>query len=146
MLTKADLLAEMNRDIPTGVDWKAGARAYVANCFEKYGRGPIERYSMHKPFNMMSEGADPRAAIAESVGYLRNLTNALAFLQLRGGSRILDDRVRGWMGISFAQQNGLSYVRRRYIGRLHRTGKKEAGSRPLVGTHCRRGRGPFRCP
>src|SRR4029077_12584605 len=48
MLTKTDLLAEMNRDIPAGVDWKAGARAYVANCFEKYGRKPIERYSMNK--------------------------------------------------------------------------------------------------
>ena len=90
MLTKADLLAEMNRDIPAGVDWKAGARAYVASCFEKYGREPIERYSMNKPFSLMGEGADPRAMIAESVGYLRNLANALAFLQLRGGSRILD--------------------------------------------------------
>ena len=70
MLTKADLLAEMNRDIPAGVDWKAGARAYVASCFEKYGREPIERYSMNKPFSLMSQGADPRAIIAESVGYL----------------------------------------------------------------------------
>ena len=90
MLSKADLLAEMNRDIPVGVDWKAGALAYVANCFEKCGREPYERYSMNKPFNMMNEGADPRASIAESVGYLRNFTNALALLQLRGGSRILD--------------------------------------------------------
>jgi SAM-dependent methyltransferase len=104
MLTKADLLAEMNRDIPAGVDWKAGARAYVASCFEKYGREPIERYSMNKPFNMISEGADPRAAIAESVGYLRNLTNALAFLQLRGGSRILDVGCGGgWVSHSLSK-------------------------------------------
>jgi SAM-dependent methyltransferase len=104
MLTKADLLAEMNRDIPAGVDWKAGARAYVASCFEKYGQPSIERYSMNKPFNMMNDGADPRAIIAESVGYLRNLTNALAFLQLRGGSRILDVGCGGgWLSHSLSK-------------------------------------------
>jgi len=104
MLTKADLLAEMNRDMPACVDWKAGARAYVASCFEKYGREPIERYSMNKPFSLMGEGADPRAIIAESVGYLRNLTNALAFLQLRGGSRILDVGCGGgWVSHSLSK-------------------------------------------
>jgi hypothetical protein len=48
-----DLLAEINRDLPVGVDWKAGARSYVANCFEKSGREPTERHSMNKPFVAM---------------------------------------------------------------------------------------------
>jgi hypothetical protein len=38
MPTKPDLLAEINRDPSVGFDWKAGARAYVANCCEKIDR------------------------------------------------------------------------------------------------------------
>jgi hypothetical protein len=34
MLTKADLLAEINQDVPAGVERNAGAWAYLANCFE----------------------------------------------------------------------------------------------------------------
>ena len=104
MLTKRDLLAEINRDLPVGVDWKAGARSYVANCFEKSGREPTERHSMNKPFVAMSEDADPRAALAESVGYLCNLANALGFLQLKGGSRILDVGCGGgWVSHSLSK-------------------------------------------
>ena len=115
MLTKADLLAEMNRDMPACVDWKAGARAYVASCFEKYGREPIERYSMNKPFSLMSEGADPRAIIAESVGYL-----AISRMRLLSCSseavRVSSMSGAGWMGFSFAQQNGLFPHRRAFGG------------------------------
>jgi SAM-dependent methyltransferase len=104
MLTKSDLLAEINRDLPVGLDWKAGARAYVANCFEKSGREPTERHAMNKPFIAMSEGVDPRPALAESVGYLCNLANVLGFLQLKGGSRILDVGCGGgWVSHSLSK-------------------------------------------
>jgi SAM-dependent methyltransferase len=104
MLTKADLLAEINRNLPVGVDWKTGARAYIANCFNKVGREPTERHAMDKPFNAMGEGVDPRAPLAESVGYLCNLANALGFLQLKGGSRILDVGCGGgWVSHSLSK-------------------------------------------
>jgi SAM-dependent methyltransferase len=49
---------------------------------------------------MMSEGLTR----AESVGYLRNLSSALAFLQLRGGSRILDVGCGGgWVSHSLSK-------------------------------------------
>jgi SAM-dependent methyltransferase len=89
MLGKDELVALMNRDIPPGVDWKAGAERYVASCFEKMGREEIERYSANKPFRLVGR-EDPAPAIVECVHYLHNFANALHLLKPRLGSRVLD--------------------------------------------------------
>ncbi|KWZ35228.1 class I SAM-dependent methyltransferase [Burkholderia anthina] len=89
MLGKDELVALMNREIPAGVDWKAGAEKYVASCFEKMGREEIEIYSANKPFRVVGS-VDPTPAIVECVHYLNNFANALALLKPRLGSRVLD--------------------------------------------------------
>src|SRR6516162_8046598 len=66
---------------------------------------------MNKPFSLMSQGADPRAIIAEGVGYL-----AISRMRLLSCSseavRVSSMSGAGWMGFSFAQQNGLFPHRR----------------------------------
>ncbi|MEB2504653.1 class I SAM-dependent methyltransferase [Burkholderia sp. BCCIQ04A] len=89
MLSKDELVAQMNREIPAGVNWKAGAERYVASCFEKMGRETIELYSANKPFGTVASD-DPAPAIVECVHYLNNFANALALLKPRLGSRVLD--------------------------------------------------------
>ncbi len=56
-MTVADtLLVDINRDLPSGVDWKAGARRYLADLFVKHDRASIELYSFIKPFVRLEGG------------------------------------------------------------------------------------------
>ena len=89
MQSKDELMAVINRDIPQGVNWKEGARTYVASCFEKEGRGRVEAYSLNKPFREVGV-TDPQPAIEETVHYLRAFSNVLELLMPRHGARILD--------------------------------------------------------
>ena len=79
----------MNRDLPKGVDWKKGAKTYVASCFEKMGRENVEFYSMKKPLGVVGE-YDQGPAINEIVHYMNAFTNAISLLRPSHGARILD--------------------------------------------------------
>ncbi len=89
MLGKNDLLASINREIPPNVDWKAGARRYVASCFEKEGRNAVESYSLNKPFRQVAAGG-ARPAIEETVHYIQTFSNVLDLITPKPGSRVLD--------------------------------------------------------
>jgi SAM-dependent methyltransferase len=89
MLEKEELLAQINRDVPAGVDWRAGAQHYVARCFELMGRQNVERYALTKPLSLVGRD-DPAPAIVENVQYLYNFANALALVRPRFGARVLD--------------------------------------------------------
>jgi len=96
MTDAALLLAEINRDVPPGVDWKAGARRYLADMFEKLGDRPgVELYSLIKPFAILG---DTGANLAEATSYFYNFVNLIALLKPRSGTRVLDVACGGgWM-------------------------------------------------
>ena len=60
------LLAEINAEVPPGVDWRAGALRYVAAEFAKHGEAAMTRYLLSKPFGPVAPGGpgvpcrDPR--------------------------------------------------------------------------------------
>jgi 2-polyprenyl-3-methyl-5-hydroxy-6-metoxy-1,4-benzoquinol methylase len=94
---RAELLELINRDIPKGVDWKAGAERYVASSFEKLGRERVEQYSLNKPISY-SLSPDPTQFIRETAHYLNNFTNVLSLLKPETGARVLDVACGGgWM-------------------------------------------------
>lgn len=47
--SEADLLAEINGDLPEGIDWKQGAVTYLREVLQA-GGPPAERYHLIKPF------------------------------------------------------------------------------------------------
>ena len=49
---KSTLLTKINRDVPSGIDWRHGAVDYVAAQFARDGRAAIERYCLSKPFRV----------------------------------------------------------------------------------------------
>src|SRR5260370_33674039 len=105
MLSKPDLLAVINKEVPENIDWKAGAERYVANCFAKMGQGNYANFSMNKPFGIVG-GDDPPPAITECVQYMNNFTNAVAMLKPRNGARILDVACGGGWVSHFLSQMG----------------------------------------
>jgi SAM-dependent methyltransferase len=98
---KEELLGEINKDIPKGIDWKTGAQTYVKQFFKSVGEGRagLEAYFYTKPMCVLS--SDPQHAapeLAECVQYLSNFINAIKLLKLPGGSMILDVATGpGWM-------------------------------------------------
>ena len=52
----SELLAEINAEVPAGVDWRAGALRYVAAEFEKHGTEAVTRYLLSKPFAPVAPG------------------------------------------------------------------------------------------
>jgi hypothetical protein len=54
------LLAEMNADIPPGVDWTAGAQNYVAAEISKHGRDSYTHYLLSKPFGPVGSSEEGR--------------------------------------------------------------------------------------
>jgi SAM-dependent methyltransferase len=82
---KAALLLEINKDIPLGVDWSAGARRYVSAFFNKSGRAATERYSLIKPFAQITDETRP-----EIVAYFNNFVNLVHRLKLTANMKVLD--------------------------------------------------------
>ena len=84
---KQDLLNDINRDIPSGVNWRAGAQSYVERCFKAESRGAVEIYSLIKPFAYVLPGLDP---LPELIWYFSDFVNLMSFLRPASGSRFLD--------------------------------------------------------
>ena len=94
MRGKAEVLQDMNRDLSQGIDWHAGARRNVQHHFTKIGQERTLRYALAKPFAR----AEFASHIAESLGYLANLLNALQLLALTPPARIMDVACgAGWL-------------------------------------------------
>lgn len=94
----ADLLLEINRGLPKGIDWKEGAREYVKLAFSKKNEAAITSYALTKPMYRIKAGAGSDRALEEAVQYLYNFVNTVQLLKLRPGSRVMDVACgAGWM-------------------------------------------------
>lgn len=87
----AELLAEINAEVPPGVDWRAGALRYVSAEFAKHGAEAMTRYLLSKPLAPVPPGGPGGGAqLVEDVEYLLNFVNLIALLDLPGRARVLD--------------------------------------------------------
>lgn len=98
-----DLLAEINQGLPPGIDWKAGARAYVQRAMAGDAVEWQTAYSLTKPLYRLNPGSDMRG-FDQAVHYLINFTNIFKLLRLQGGARIMDVACgAGWMSHYFTK-------------------------------------------
>lgn len=98
------LLAEINADIPRGVDWTAGARQYVAAEIKKCGHDQYMHYALSKPLSPVGPGEAGRLARLENLYYLNNFVNAFALLDLPGQAVVLDVACgSGWVSQFFGR-------------------------------------------
>ena len=106
-LAAPELLAEINAEVPPGVDWRAGALRYVANTFEKQGKEAVTRYLLAKPLAPVAPGGPGGGpALVEDVEYLLNFVNMVALLDLPGRARVLDVACgSGWVSHFLARMN-----------------------------------------
>jgi len=88
MRTKADILDEINRDLPD-LDWKRGAVDYIAGFFAMYSEQQITDFILTKPLSAITP-EDPAGAIAEITACLDNFSSTVRLLALPRGARILD--------------------------------------------------------
>ena len=89
-MTNEHLLARINAELPSGIDWRAGALSYVRAIFEKRTRAFYERYSCTKPLNSVGADDNWEPLLAECVHYLQNFVNMVALLKMPPASRWLD--------------------------------------------------------
>lgn len=104
---RARLLSDINRDVPKGLDWRAGALAYVKAEVSKHEW--YKDYMLLKPLSRVPSTAfEPQ--IAENYGYLSNFASCFQLLALPGGSRILDVACgSGWLGHFFGRMGYDAY-------------------------------------
>jgi SAM-dependent methyltransferase len=105
--TAAGLLAEINAEVPPGVDWRAGALRYVSAEFAKHGTEAMTRYLLSKPFAPLAPGGPGGGAqLVEDVEYLLNFANLVALLDLPGRARVLDVACgSGWVSHFLSRMN-----------------------------------------
>lgn len=105
--TASELLAEINAEVPPGVDWRAGALRYVAAEFRKHGSEAMSRYLLSKPLAPVPPGGPGGGpALVEDVEYLLNFVNMVALLDLPGRARVLDVACgSGWVSHFLARMN-----------------------------------------
>ncbi|WP_343896165.1 class I SAM-dependent methyltransferase, partial [Craurococcus roseus] len=106
-LTAPELLAEINAEVPPGVDWRGGALRYVAAEFRKHGAEAMARYLLAKPLAPVPPGGlGGGPALVEDVEYLLNFVNLVALLDLPGRARVLDVACgSGWVSHFLARMN-----------------------------------------
>ncbi len=106
-LTASELLAEINAEVPPGVDWRTGALRYVEAEFRKHGAENMTRYLLAKPLAPVPPGGPGGGpALAEDVDYLLNFVNLVALLNLPGRARVLDVACgSGWVSHFLARMN-----------------------------------------
>jgi hypothetical protein len=96
------LLEQINRDLPLGIDWKAGARRYLkqrVSVFDAFAHN-----SMTKPMWQLQPGSQGLRELDQAVAYLSNFTNFMKLLRLPAGSRIMDVACgAGWMSHYFTK-------------------------------------------
>jgi SAM-dependent methyltransferase len=100
----AALLEAINRDLPAGIDWKAGARGYVQMANNLQDAESIALYALTKPMALINPGPDGLRGLDQAVQYLLNFANILKLLRLQGGSRVMDVACgAGWVSHYFAR-------------------------------------------
>lgn len=88
MRTKAEVLEEVNRELPD-LDWKRGAEDYLQGFFERHTRQQITEFVFAKPLGLVTP-EDPVGSLTETFHYLTNFANAIQLLKLKRGQRVLD--------------------------------------------------------
>jgi SAM-dependent methyltransferase len=97
MRTKQQLLEEINRDLPRGVDWKAGAESYVRELVARGGQ-PFRQWHLTKPFLAVPLAGEPlhgdasRPAVDPYVTYheIFGFLNVVRAADPPPGARVLD--------------------------------------------------------
>jgi SAM-dependent methyltransferase len=84
------LLAAIDRDVAPGVDWKSGARRYLAKYFAEWGVEVVERYAFTKPMSPLDPSDTAGNVLNEATWYLDNFVNLIRLLRLPAGSHVLD--------------------------------------------------------
>lgn len=130
-------MRRINLDLPEGIDWRRGALDYVSAEREKWGTETYDRYLLSKPLTPLPAGDGAwQAQLAENLYCLHNLTNALALLQLPGGSAILDVACgSGWLAEMLARFGYAAYgfdVSAEMIELARRRFREQAGVRHLA--------------
>lgn len=87
-VTRTELLAQINEGLPD-LDWKKGARDYVAEFCSRYTTEQIEEFIFTKPLGAVTP-EDPSGALLEISSYLFNFASAIRLLNLPRGARVLD--------------------------------------------------------
>ncbi|MGF1620162.1 MAG: class I SAM-dependent methyltransferase [Rhodomicrobiaceae bacterium] len=91
------LIEDINKDLPAGLDWKAGALRYVNDFLENTAdKAAATKFMTTKPFNTI--GDNQQASIAGLIWYVGNFLNTVQLLNLPRGSHILDVACgAGWL-------------------------------------------------
>ncbi len=121
--SEKELLEEINRDVPPGIDWKKGAVEYLRNLTNDKGRG-TERYHLIKPF---IGGPDYDSFYIEMYKFL----NMAQRLPLTPQTRILDVGCGpGWTSHYFGKL-GLSVLGFDISPDMIQTAKRRVAADPL---------------
>ena len=88
MTSRAELLAKINADLPQ-LDWKKGARDYVAAFCARFTPEQIEDFIFTKPLAALTP-EDPEGSLTEVSSYLFNFASTIRLLHLKRGARVLD--------------------------------------------------------
>lgn len=86
MRSEVDILSDINADVPEGVNWRAGADAYVKYAFSRNGRDYTVVFSHAKPLNV-----SPTPNHLQTVQwYLCDFANTVRLMALPSNARWLD--------------------------------------------------------
>ena len=88
MTSPAELLTKINADLPN-LDWKQGARDYVAAFCARFTSVQIEDFIFTKPLAALTP-EDPEGSLTEVSSYLFNFASTIRLLGLKRGARVLD--------------------------------------------------------
>jgi SAM-dependent methyltransferase len=88
MRSRNEILAEINADVPSDIDWHKGALDFVATWSSTLGVDVAERFFLTTPLQPFSEKT--RWSLQQATAYLHNFVNTLALMDLPRGARVLD--------------------------------------------------------
>jgi SAM-dependent methyltransferase len=87
-ISEERLLADINKDLPPGIDWKQGAKTYLSEVFQQQ-RPEQKSYLYTKPFAVLGGGPED-ISHKTFADLMQNFINLFSLLALPGGSRVLD--------------------------------------------------------
>lgn len=97
-MKRDELLQEINKGLPKGIDWKQGARDYVKLAAQHSTEAGTRRYALTKPMYALAQGEAGLHGLIEAVAYLNNFTNTINLLKLPAGARVIDVACgAGWL-------------------------------------------------
>jgi SAM-dependent methyltransferase len=103
---EADFLADLNRVLPQGIDWKQGALDYLAALLNKDNGDLERRFHLIKPFGSVYGDTPINQMLQEFVREISHFLNVIAILSVSPQSRFLDVACgSGWLTHFLAKLN-----------------------------------------